>query len=241
MEIAPPSLSNCPGCPLAAETRAAISVCARRSAVGNSWVVQPTGTAVHVVALFRDPAIHDKRTVSTVLDLFVGQRGEFFAGRTCWMRAFLEALDGLPTGFTAALDNGVRCPTANTLGFDIYLERSKSCHLKTAAWHASLKHPDGNAPGVVICDRDLAKSLSQLGFLLSDDGTPWECPRRFLDCVGEQVRYLGVEALIAAHPVVLQRRPDYRQVFQDRRLIDRVLALAKIEPFNKPTVPTYNV
>jgi hypothetical protein len=96
------------------------------------------------------------------------------------------------------------------------------------AWHASLRHFDGKPPGIAVCDKDLACSLAHLRLLSRRDGTPWCCPSRFLDVVGDKVKYLGVDALIVAHPAVLQRRREYRVAFAERNITEQVRALARI-------------
>ncbi len=219
---------NCSACPVAATLPAAESAIVRLSQDSKSWIYQPAGSPVHLVALFRDPAIRDGRPVATVLDLVAGPGGVLTAGRSCWLRQFLDVLPGLPAGITIAIDNGVRCPCATTLGAEVYRERAAACHPATAKWHAALKHPDGKPPGLVICDKDLACSLAEQGLLTRRGGKPWQCPARFLNAVGDEVTYLGVDAMIAAHPVVVQRRAEYRLVFLTRNIAKRVCALARL-------------
>lgn len=219
---------NCVNCPVMGRDSAAGPAIVRLSGDGASWSLQPSGTPVHLAVLFRDPAIRDGRSVPTVLDLRLRSNESLVTGRSCWARQFLSSLPGLPLGITIALDNGVRCPCPRKLKFAEYHQRASKCHEATATWHASLRHPDGTLPGIVLCDRHLAISLAKLRILTNRDGSTWRCRSRFIDSVGDEVTYLGADTLIAAHPVVLLRKPAYRDIFSDRKIVDRVRALARL-------------
>src|SRR5258708_4271192 len=119
-------IHNCPTCPVARSSFAAASAIVQLSADGATWKLQRMSAPVHLVALFRDPAIRDGRPVPTVLDLLTRRDGSLKAGRSCWVRPFLEALRGLPAGITIALDNGVRCPCSITLGTEVYQKRVRA-------------------------------------------------------------------------------------------------------------------
>jgi len=221
-----PLRRNCPSCPAAAP--AATSAIVRLEPDAATWTLQPEGTPVHLLALFRDPAIVDGRAVQTVLDLRVRGDGRLIAGQRCWVGTFLRALEGIPPGITIALDNGVRCPCAKAEGPLEFRRRAACCHLATAAWHSRLRHPDGQPPGIAVCDKDLAEALADSGTLRHRDGTAWRCPSRFLDAVGAEVKYLDIESLILAHPAVLQWQEVYRQAFIGRKLGHQVRELARL-------------
>lgn len=197
---------------------------------GKTWGLLPGGTQVHVAALFRDPEVNDKRSVEVVLDLHLGQDGRLKAGKNCWVNKFLEALRGLPPGFTVALDNGVRCPTATKKGFEVYKERAEHCHDQSGRWFSQLRHPDGGVPGIAICDKDLACSLTGLGLLRNCAGEAWCKPTRFVDAVGDEVTYLGAKAIILAHPVLFSRQhaEAYRQAFADKGVVSKLTHLARL-------------
>lgn len=197
---------------------------------GESWMLLEEGTPVHIAALFRDPGIADERPVKVVLDLYLGQDGHLKAGRRCWVDKFLGALRGLPAGITVALDNGVRCPTPTKEGFEVYKERAEHCHRRSERWFSALRHPDGGAPGIAICDKDLACSLAELGLLRNRNGGVWRKPARFVDAVGDKVTYLGVNAVILAHPVVFRRRwaSVYHQAFAAKRIVSSLTQLARL-------------
>ncbi len=219
---------NCSSCSVAEISPAAAPAIVQLSIDGTAWTLQPGTVPVHLLALFRDPAIQQGRSVPVVLDLSVREDGRLTAGRACWVRTFLDALGAFPGGMTIAIDNGVRCPCAIQLGESTYRSRAQACHAKTNDWHAALMHPDGKPPGIVICDKDLACALAHAGLLLRRDGAPWKCPARFVDAVGEPVTYLGVDALIGAHPVVVQRHRAYLEMFRERNLMQRIRTLARI-------------
>ncbi len=197
---------------------------------GETWMLLDEGTPVHIAALFRDPGITDERPVEVVLDLHRGPDGHLKAGRHCWVDKFLEALRGLPVGITVALDNGVRCPTPTNEGFEVYKERAKHCHGQSVQWFSALEHPNGGAPGIAICDKDLARSLAELGLLRNRNGEVWRKPARFVDAVGDKVTYLGVNAIILAHPVIFRRRyaSVYRQAFAAKGIISSLTQLARL-------------
>jgi hypothetical protein len=220
----------CRGCPAGAPEEAASSAIVRREGSWNVWTRQPPGTAVHLAALFRDPGIADGRPVKTVLDLRIGPNGELGAGKHCWVQAFLEALSGLPQGLTVALDNGVRCPTPKQAGSDAYYDRAAYCHERTKQWLQSLPHPNGGRPALALCDKDLACGLAKLGVLTRPDGTPWHPPGRFVDAVGENLRYLGLETIVLAHPSIFGRRWKnvYGEAFKARRIVERLVQLAAL-------------
>ena len=197
---------------------------------GETWMLLDKGTPVHIAALFRDPGIADERPVEAVLDLHLGQDGCLKAGRRCWVDKFLRALQGLPAGITVALDNGVRCPTPRKEGFEVYKDRAKHCHGRSEQWLSTLQHPDGGAPGIVICDKDLACSLAELGLLRNRNGGAWHQATRFVDAVGDDVTYLGVNSVILAHPVVFRRRHAsvYRQALAAKGIISILTQLARL-------------
>lgn len=195
---------------------------------GKSWMLVDEGTPVHIAALFRDPGIRDKRPVEVVLDLHLGEDRCLRAGENCWVGRFLRALQGLPAGIIVALDNGVRCPTPTKVGPEVYKERAKHCHLRSRQWFSKLQSPDGEAPGIAICDKALACSLAELGLLRDRSGGPWREPERFVDSVGDEVTYMGVRAVILAHPVVLSRHAVYRQAFAARGIVSSLIQLARL-------------
>jgi hypothetical protein len=220
---------NCSDCPVQEAKIAASAVIVQLQDDGITWKLQTKGTPVHLAALFRDPEIGDKsRVVSTVLDLRTGPQGKLATGKNCWVDKFLDALPGLPIGLTVALDNGVRCPCGTANGFEPYFERAKCCHKQTVRWFSELRHPDGATPSIVICDKDLACSLAKLRLLHYRSGGVWQNPRRFVEAVGDEVTYLGADAMILAHPVVLRRDPLYRQTFLDRKLSQKLSVLARL-------------
>ena len=219
---------NCDACPIAASSSAAAPAIVQLAEDGVTWKLLAEAAPVHLVALFRDPAVEQGRVVPMVLDLAQRPDGRLTAGRSCWVQQFLKALGKFPAGITISLDNGVRCPCGVQMGESVYRARALVCHSKTRERHATLFHPDGQPPGIVICDKDLTCSLSEAGQLTRSDGTPWTCPKRFIDAVGDSIRYLGVDALIAAHPVVLQRRQDYRDRFRQLNMMQRVRVLARM-------------
>jgi hypothetical protein len=205
---------------------------------GETWMLVDEGTPVHIAALFRDPGIADERPVKVVLDLHLGQDGRLEAGRRCWVGEFLGALQGLPVGITVALDNGVRCPTPTKEGFEVYKKRAKHCHGRSGQWFSTLQHPDGKAPGIAICDKDLACSLAELGLLQNCSGGAWREPARFVDAVGDEVTYrvtyrgvnAVVNAVVLAHPVVFSRHAGvYRQAFAAKGIVSRLTQLARLE------------
>lgn len=200
----------------------------RLEANGSGWASGSTDSRVHLVALFRDPGIVDVRSVSVVLDInTIG--GRLVTGQRCWVRQFLRALPDLSVGLTVALDNGVRCPCPKNMGVSEYAKRAAYCHRATQEWHARLMHPDGKPPGIVICDRDLAGSLADLELLRRRNGDLWRLPKTFIDAVGEEVTYLGVDALIGAHPDVLRRRDDYRKIFAERNMSQKIRRLSRMD------------
>jgi len=205
---------------------------------GETWMLLDEGTPIHIAALFRDPGIADERPVEVVLDLHLGQDGRPKAGRRCWVDKFLGALQGLPAGITVALDNGVRCPNPTKAGFKVYKERAKYCHGWTERWFSTLQHPDGGAPCIAICDKDLACSLSELGLLRNCIGGAWRKPTRFVDAVGDEVTYLGVNAVILAHPVVFHRRHAsvYRQAFAAKGIVSILTQLSRLGKLKGPGV-----
>lgn len=220
------SCSECPARSLPVARPAVVQL----TGAGETWMLLEEGTPVHIAALFRDPGIADERLVKVVLDLHLGRNGHLKAGRRCWVDKFLEALRGLPVGITVALDNGVRCPTPTNEGFQAYKERAKHCHGQSEQWFSALQHPNGGAPGIAICDKDLACSLAELGLLRNRNGEAWRKPTRFVDAVGDQVTYLGVNAVILAHPVVFRRRHTsvYRQAFAAKGIISDLTQLARL-------------
>jgi hypothetical protein len=205
---------------------------------GETWMLLGEDTPVHIAVLFRDPGIADERRVEVVLDLHLGQDGRLRAGRRCWVDKFLGALQGLPAGIVVALDNGVRCPTPTKEDFEVYKERAKHCHGRSERWFATLQHPDGGAPGIAICDKNLVCSLAESGQLRDRNGGAWRKTTRFVDAVGDEVTYLGVNAVILAHPVVFRRRyaSEYRQAFGAKGIISSLTQLARLGELKKPDV-----
>lgn len=195
----------------------------------QNWRCREKGTPVHIAALFRDPGIAAKRPVKVVLDLHC-RDGHLYAGENCWVRAFLEALRGLPAGITVALDNGVRCPTPTKEGYAVFWERARHCHERTVQWFSELQHPCGGSPNIVLCDKDLAYSLAELGQLRYRNGEIWRKPTRFVDAVGDEVSYLGVKAVILAHPsqFYLRHARRYRRAFADRKIVSVLTQLARL-------------
>ena len=221
---------SCAGCP-ASIARVARPAMVQLADDGQTWSFVDEGAPVHLAALFRDPGIVAKRTVEVVLDLRLGQDGRLQAGKHCWMDRFLQALQGLPPGITVALDNGVRCPTPTKKhGFKVYQERAKHCHYRSDQWFSTLRHPDGGTPGIAICDKDLACSLTELGLLQNRRGGAWHCPQPFVNAVGDQVIYLGVNAVILAHPVIFTRRysTQYVQAFACKGIVSNLTQLARM-------------
>ena len=196
----------------------------------QNWKYREKGTSVHIAALFRDPGISDRRTVEVVLDLHCGRDGYLYAGKRCWVGNFLEELQGLPAGITVALDNGVRCPTPTKEGYAVYNERARQCHERTVRWFSELQHPCGGSPNIVICDKDLACSLAELGLLRNRNGEIWHKPARFVDAVGDEVTYLGVKAVILAHPSLFYMRyaSIYRQAFAEKRIVSVLTQLSRL-------------
>jgi hypothetical protein len=198
---------------------------------GETWNLVDGITPVHLAAFFRDPGIDNERPVEVVLDLHLGKDGHLRAGSRCWVRRFLQALQGLPPGITVALDNGVRCRTPQKeYCFMVYQERAKHCHRRSDQWFSTLRHPDGGSPGIAICDKDLACSLAQLGLLQTLSGEAWRMPKRFVDAVGDEVTYLGVASIILAHPAVFQYHSvQYHQAFADKGIVSSLAHLARMD------------
>jgi hypothetical protein len=196
------------------------------------WTFVPQEEPVHLVALFRDPGIEAERNVETVLDLRKDKNGYVRAGTNCWVRPLLRALGILPAGLRIALDNGVRCPCPKRAGCSkyAYAQRVASCLRATAPWLERLRHPDGGLPGVLLCDKDLVCVLAYLGRLTRDDGSAWFPPDKFIDALGQHVRYLGRPAIVCPHPIMLSRRHGkvYCQRIQETELSSSILALAKL-------------
>src|SRR6266498_4955796 len=165
---------SCAQCPVQASVLAAAPAIVRLDSGSKTWMTLPEGTSVHLVALFRDPGISDNRTVPIVLDLWLRADGSLAAGRNCWVEPFLKALDGLPSGLTAALDNGVRCPHPQIAGS--YADRARLCVGQTQQWIGSFVHPDGGKPGLLICDKDLACAYAELNLLVRPSGNAWKAP-----------------------------------------------------------------
>jgi len=184
---------------------------------------------VHLVAFFRDPGIVDNRCVEVVLDLHVGEDNTLRAGRNCWVKHFLETLHGLPSGITVAVDNGVRCPTPQRCGLNVYNERSQYCNSITKKWISTLKHPMGGSPGIAICDKDLACSLASSGWLHYRNGGQWICPEPFVNAVGDEVKYHENNAIILAHPVLFSRchAERYRQAFKKKNIVKKLNILSR--------------
>jgi hypothetical protein len=202
------AIAPCVGCP---ESWAAGP--ARIEHQGNgAWIRAADDAAVHLAALFRDPQVQDGRPIDVVLDL-TADRTKCPDRR--WLWQLRQALASLPTGLVAAIDNGVRCPCGVGQGPKAYAERVALCLEQTRTWLASLKHPNGGRPGVVLCDRTLTNTLAESGQLAMRDGTKWASPTRWLDAVGREITVLGHDGLVLAHPVVVQRIRAYRTVVSE--------------------------
>lgn len=93
---------------------------------------------------------------------------------------------------------------------------------------ASLRHPDGGSPALLVCDRDLARSFAFLGLLVREDGSAWEAPRPFVNAIGERVRCFDRPALICPHPVVVSRHPRYRERMKAVGLASAIAVLARM-------------
>jgi len=216
---------QCDSCP--AGTTALTASPAAVECVGDvlTWAFVSPDQPVHLVALFRDPGIRDKRSVPTVLDLRNENDGHVRAGTNCWVGPMLRSLGNLPRGLRVALDNGVRCPCPRTAGCSEYRERVTHCLSATAPWLENLRHPDGGSPGVLVCNKDLAGALAGLGRLTWDDGSAWRLPPRFIDAIGQQVRCFGRPALVCPHPINLSPGKAYCGLY-DRRIKEIELASA---------------
>jgi hypothetical protein len=226
----------CSNCPVQATKKAARPAIVQLQDDGTKWVLRKPGTPVHLAVLFRDPEVRSQqRVVKTVLDLRISQQGNLIAGKNCWVDKFLEVLAGLPVGLTVALDNGVRCPCGTKRGFETYFERARYCHMQTVNWFSTLQHPDGNSPSIVICDKDLAQSLSILGLLHYRNGNVWQKPRMFVEAVGDEVTYLDSDAIILAHPIVVRNKLLYRRVFIEKELVQKLTQLSRIATTSNKT------
>jgi hypothetical protein len=222
---------SCSQCPVQTSALAARPAVVRLDTDGKTWTGLSEQTPVHLVALFRDPAIVDSRIVSVVLDLSSRPDGSLSAGRACWVEPFLKALSGLPPGLTVALDNGVRCPYPQQAGN--YAARVRLCLSQTQKWITSLEHPEGGRPGLLICDKDLACAYTALGLLTRRNGEAWQAPARFLDAVGDEVVFNSgtavCEAIILAHPVLFSRRHAsiYTDAFKRQQVVAKITKPAR--------------
>lgn len=194
---------------------------------GKWSLVKPPVLTVHLVALFRDPCIRRRRGVKVVLDLHESD-GHLIAGRRCWVRKFVDALCGLPSGLIVALDNGVRCDCPTKLGIAEYQRRAVACHARTAEWFSRLQHPHGGKPGIVICNRDLAHALAKFHLITRRDGASWSVSKRFVDSVGDEIAYLDTTAVVLAHPMNVLYRPCYEPAIQAS--LPKLIALAGTVP-----------
>lgn len=222
----------CDKCPVGSSARAARPAIVQLGHDGNWRLIADDCTVVHLVALFRDPGIVDSRVVERVLDLRVRPDGGLSAGKKgCWVRQFLKALSGIPVGLTVALDNGVRCPCRTDEGYHGYKKRAEYCHLRTAEWFGSLRHPDGGIPGIVICNKDLTCALAELGFLTKRNGENWRMPRRFVDALGTEITYLQADGIICGHPSNFLRRHNkaYVNAVARRHLVKKLIQLSRFD------------
>jgi hypothetical protein len=98
-------------------------------------------------------------------------------------------------------------------------------------WFSELQHPCGGSPNIVICDKDLACSLAGLWLLRDRDGEIWHKPRNFIDAVGDEVTYMGVKAVILAHPSMFlpYRRyaGRYHQAFVEKKVVSALTKLSR--------------
>lgn len=214
------TIAPCHGCPLQSWTAAPARVVHR----GNGkWDRAADDADVHLAALFRDPQVQAGRQIEIVLDL-PADRSACRAG--AWLQRFTTALAALPIGLVVAIDNGVRCPCGTALGPKAYEQRVGQCLPRTREWLASLKHPDGGRPGVVICDRTLTNALAKSGDLRMRNRSPWNSPKRWIDAVGKEIAILGHDGVVVAHPVVVQRIAAYRSVVSEA--IPKLTLLARL-------------
>ena len=221
------AIAPCADCPAAYAAAAAVV----RHEGGGVWKRMPDSSPAHLAALFRDPGIQTERRIDVVLDL---DPDSGRCVRRPWHAHFLQALSTLPSGLVVALDNGVRCPCPQKGDQDrgLYRDRARLCLARTREWLGATQHPDGGRPGIVICDRDLAEVFCALGILLDRNGERWAPPRRWVDSVGNEMRFDGETALVLAHPVVLQREPVYRAAVE--AVVPRLIELARITTNRTP-------
>ena len=201
-------MPHCDGCPGGKAAVVAEPASVEYTGKVLAWKFLPSDAPVHLAALFRDPGIQDTRGVSTVLDLWRTDNGDVRAGERCWLKPILRTLEDLPGGLRLALDNGVRCPCP--IATCDYSARVTLCLSATRSWLQGLRHPDGGFPSILVCDKDLARSLALLGLLSREDGSPWQPTRPFVEAIGERVRCFDRPALICPHPVVVSRQRCYR-------------------------------
>jgi len=187
------------------------------------WTYSSPDSYVHLAALFRDPEIGSGRKMKVVLDIQI-KDGELRNSSRCWMGRFTNALATLPIDICIAIDNCVRCPCGTKRGLDEYFRRAKFCLERTEKWLSLLRTLSGKPPPVSLCDRALSIAMSHLGVLKNLDGTNWEEPKRFVEAVGSAVRFNDLPAMILAHPIVVERRPDPYQ----NALADAVPTICKL-------------
>jgi hypothetical protein len=218
-------MPHCDSCPVRSTTTAAEPAVVE-CIDDQSWTLASRGEAVHLVALFRDPGIQDRRSIPTVLDLRLDDKGHLRAGRNCWVGPMLRSLGALPRGLHVALDNGVRCPCPKK-DCD-YHERVTHCLSATRSWLEKLRHPDGGYPGVLVCDKDLAHALASLGQLTNGDGSVWHIPSPFVAAIGQSVHCFCRPALICPHPAVVSRSARYRVHMNEIGLASAIRTLARL-------------
>ena len=215
------AIAPCADCPAAYAAAPAVV----RHEGGGAWRRVPDSSRAHLAALFRDPGIETERRIDVVLDLDpVPSR----CARRTWHAHFLQALRTLPLGLVVALDNGVRCPRPQKgdPARSLYRDRARLCLARTREWLGAIQHPDGGRPGIVICDKDLAVVFCALGILLDRKGERWAPPHRWVNSVGNEMRFDGETALVLAHPMVVQYEPLYRAAVE--AAVPRLVELARI-------------